>query len=76
MSLNNPLLDFSNHPLFDAIQPAHIAPALDQLLPAANEALEKVTAADFPAEWKAVATVLDVATEKLRHNMMDRESSR
>ncbi|MEN9617931.1 MAG: hypothetical protein RL406_168 [Pseudomonadota bacterium] len=65
MSLNNPLLDFSNHPLFDAIQPAHIAPALDQLLPAADAALEKVTAADFPAEWKAIAAVLDVATEKL-----------
>ena len=61
MSLNNPLLDFSNHPLFDAIQPAHIAPALDQLLPAADAALEQVTAADFPAEWKAIAAVLDVA---------------
>ena len=61
----NPLLDFSNHPLFDVIKPAHIGPALDQLLPAADEALEKVTATDFPAEWKAIAAVLDVATEKL-----------
>jgi len=65
MSLNNPLLDFSNHPLFDAIKPEHIAPALDQLLPAADAALEQVTAAEFPAEWKAIAAVLDVATEKL-----------
>ena len=65
MSLNNPLLDFSNHPLFDVIQPSHIAPALDQLLPAADAALEQVTAADFPAEWKTIASVLDVATEKL-----------
>ena len=65
MSVNNPLLDFSNHPLFDAIQPAHIAPALDELLPAADAALEQVTAADFPAEWKTIASVLDVATEKL-----------
>ena len=63
MSLNNPLLDFSNHPLFDEIKPEHIAPALDQLLPAADAALETVTAADFPAEWKAIAAVLDVATE-------------
>ena len=61
----NPLLDFSDHPLFDAIQPAHIGPVLDQLLPAADAALEKVTAADFPAEWSAIASVLDVATEKL-----------
>lgn len=44
----NPLLDFTDHPLFDAIRPEHIAPALDQLLPAADAALEKVTAADFP----------------------------
>jgi oligopeptidase A len=62
---NNPLLDFSDQPLFDAIQPAHIAPALDQLLPAADAALEQVTASDFPAEWHAMAAVLDVATEKL-----------
>ena len=61
----NPLLDFSNLPLFDAIQPAHIAPALDELLPAADAALAQVTAADFPAEWKAIASVLDVATERL-----------
>ena len=61
----NPLLDFSDLPLFDAIQPAHIAPALDELLPAADAALAQVTDADFPAEWKAIASVLDVATERL-----------
>ena len=61
----NPLLDFTDHPLFDAIRPEHIAPALDPLLADANLALEKVTAADFPADWQAIASVLDVATEKL-----------
>ncbi len=64
-ALNNPLLDFSDHPLFDVVRPEHIAPALDQLLPAADKALESVTAADFPANWKAIASVLDVATEQL-----------
>jgi oligopeptidase A len=64
-ALTNPLLDFSDHPLFDVIRPAHIAPALDQLLPAAEAALEQVTATDFPAAWRAIAGVLDVATEKL-----------
>ncbi|WP_408593453.1 M3 family metallopeptidase [Limnohabitans sp.] len=63
--MNNPLLDFIDLPLFDAIRPEHIAPALDQLLPAADAALESVTAADFPADWKAIASVLDVATEQL-----------
>ncbi|MEY4364151.1 MAG: putative oligopeptidase, partial [Pseudomonadota bacterium] len=65
MSQPNPLLDFSDLPRFDAITPAHIAPALDVLLPAAQEALNQVTAEDFPAEWSRLAAVLDVATERL-----------
>ena len=61
----NPLLDFSDLPLFDAIAPQHIATALDPLLAQANAALEQVTDADFPADWKKIAAVLDVSTEKL-----------
>ena len=65
MSNTNPLLDFSDLPLFDAIEPTHVASALDVLLKAADAALEQVTAADFPPRWTAIASVLDVATEKL-----------
>jgi len=61
----NPLLDFSDLPHFDAIQPSHIEPALDVLLADANRALETVTAPDYPAQWTAMARVLDVATERL-----------
>ncbi len=61
----NPLLDFSDLPLFDAIRPEHVAPAIESLLGEANQALETVTAADFPAQWSAIAGVLDVATERL-----------
>ncbi|XAH21314.1 M3 family metallopeptidase [Xylophilus sp. GW821-FHT01B05] len=61
----NPLLDFHDLPLFDRITPADVAPALDQLLADAEQALEAVTAPDFPAEWAAIARVLDVATERL-----------
>jgi len=61
----NPLLDFSDLPLFDRIRPEHVAPAMDALLQESNAALERVTAADFPAEWSAIARELDVATEKL-----------
>jgi oligopeptidase A len=61
----NPLLSSETLPLFDQIQPEHVAPAMDKLLAQANEALETVTAADFPAEWTAIARELDVATEKL-----------
>ncbi|MFZ2298377.1 MAG: M3 family metallopeptidase, partial [Aquabacterium sp.] len=60
-----PLLDFSDLPRFDAITPAQVAPALDVLLTDANQALEQVTADNFPAEWAAIAGTLDVATERL-----------
>jgi len=63
--MTNPLLDFSDLPLFDQIQPEHVSPAIDELLLEADAALEKVTASDFPANWTAIAGTLDVATEKL-----------
>jgi len=61
----NPLLDFSDLPRFDQIRPEHVAPAMDALLQESNAALERVTAADFPADWTAIARTLDVSTEKL-----------
>ena len=64
-TINNPLLDFSGLPLFDRIRPEHVAPAVDALLERANHALQTATAPGFPAEWGAIARVLDVATEHL-----------
>jgi len=63
--LANPLLDFSDLPLFDRIQPEHVGPAVDELMAKADTALETVTAPDFPATWTGIARVLDVATENL-----------
>jgi len=63
--MSNPLLDFSGLPLFDRIAPQDVAPAIDVLLDRASQALETVTAPDFPADWNAIAKVLDVATEHL-----------
>ena len=63
--MTNPLLDFSDLPRFDQIRPEHVAPAMDDMLARAESALEAVTAPDFPAQWTAIATVLDVATERL-----------
>ena len=65
MNVSNPLLDFSDLPLFDRIQPGDVSPAVDVLLLEANTALEAVTSAAFPASWSAIAGTLDVATEKL-----------
>ena len=65
MTTQNPLLDFSDVPLFDQIQPGHVSPAVDALLVDAQAALEKVTTSDFPVSWNGISAVLDVATEKL-----------
>jgi len=62
--MSNPLLDKTDLPLFDRIQPEHVQPAISQLMEQASQALETVTAADFPARWESIAGVLDVATEK------------
>ena len=41
-----------------------MAPAVDTLLAEAEKALETVTAPAFPADWSAIAKVLDVASER------------
>ncbi|MDB5897708.1 MAG: prlC [Ramlibacter sp.] len=63
--MSNPLLDFSDLPLWDQVKPEHVAPAMDELLAQASQALATVTHEGFPAEWEAIARVLDVATERL-----------
>ena len=63
--MTNPLLDFSDLPLFDQIQPEHVGPAMDSLLAQANAALETVTQPDFPAQWTAISKALDVSAEQL-----------
>ena len=63
--MSNPLLDFSDLPLFDRITPGNVAPAIDTLLQDANQALAAVTQPAFPTEWSAISSALDVATERL-----------
>jgi oligopeptidase A len=64
-AMSNPLLDFKDLPLFDQVRPEHVAPAVDELLAQADQALARVTEAGFPADWNEMARVLDVATERL-----------
>jgi oligopeptidase A len=61
----NPLLQQGGLPLFDQIKSVHVKPAIEELLAVASQALETVTAPSFPAEWHAIAKVLDIATERL-----------
>jgi len=59
----NPLLDFSGLPRFAAIQPAHIAPAVDALLAAARAVKERTVAA--PATWDGFVAPMEDANERL-----------
>ncbi|MCA0175285.1 MAG: M3 family metallopeptidase [Proteobacteria bacterium] len=63
--MNNPLLNPADLAAFDAIQPAHVAPALDALLAEAEAALATCVSDATPADYDAMARVLDVATERL-----------
>ena len=65
MTSQNPLLDFSDLPLFDRIEPGHVGPAVDVLLAQTETALAQVTTPGFPARWADIAGVLDIATENL-----------
>ena len=60
----NPLLDFSGLPRFDAIRPEHVAPAIDQLL-AEAEAAVKAAETVSPVAWERFVVPLDDATERL-----------
>ena len=61
----NPLLDRAGLPRFDAIRPEHIAPALEELLAAANAALDLAVSDAVPADYDALSAVLDVGIERL-----------
>ncbi len=54
----NPLLDFSDLPRFDLIQPEHVKPAITQLLADGRALIERLTADSTPATWADFAGAL------------------
>ncbi|WP_233234771.1 M3 family metallopeptidase [Bordetella sp. LUAb4] len=50
---------------YAAIQPAHVVPAVDELLEVARAAVEKAADPALPATWEAVVEPLDSASERL-----------
>ena len=64
--MTNPLLSADDLPAFDQIQPEHVAPAIEVLLQASDEALERAVGPDVPAQYDAVSAVLDTSAERLR----------
>ncbi len=63
--MTNPLLEMCDLPAFAHIAPADVGPAIDVLLRDAEAALERVTSDAFPADYDALSSILDVATERL-----------
>jgi oligopeptidase A len=61
----NPLLQTSGLPHFDAIRPEHITPAMEALIASTAAALDRATSDAVPADYEALSSVLDVATERL-----------
>ncbi len=60
---NNPLLDFSDLPRFDLIQPEHVKPAIESLLADGRALIEGLTAETTPATWADFAGALSAGLE-------------
>lgn len=58
MTTANPLLDLSDLPRFDLVQPEHVKPAIESLLTDGRALIERLTAASTPATWQDFAGAL------------------
>lgn len=65
MTHENPLLDFSGLPRFDAILPEHVAPAITELLLENRQLIERLTRETTPSTWSAFVQPLADAMERL-----------
>jgi len=63
MTTNNPLLDFSDLPRFDTVQPEHVKPAIESLLTQGRELIAHLTADSTPATWADFAGALSDGLE-------------
>jgi oligopeptidase A len=59
----NPLLDLSDLPRFDLIQPEHVKPAIESLLADGRALIERLTADSTPATWADFAGALSLGLE-------------
>ena len=63
MTTANPLLDFTDLPRFDLIQPEHVKPAIESLLAEGRTLIERLTADSTPATWQDFAGALSDGLE-------------
>lgn len=61
----NPLLDFTDLPRFDLIEPAHVKPAITQLLTEGRALVERLIADPTPVTWENFAGALSDGLEGL-----------
>src|SRR5471032_1095697 len=65
MTTDNPLLDFSGPPRFDAITAEHVTPAIDALLAQARATVAKLTSPETPVSWDSFVAPQDEISETL-----------
>lgn len=63
--MSNPLLNFEGLPLFDAIRPEHVTPAIGTLLDRCKSVVAKLEAPMAEITWDNFVTPLDDCTEQL-----------
>lgn len=65
MTTDNPLLDFSGLPRFDAITAEHVAPAIDTLLAKARATVAQLAAPETAVSWDSFVAPQDEISETL-----------
>ncbi|MCX8145739.1 MAG: M3 family metallopeptidase [Azovibrio sp.] len=65
MTAHNPLLITAGLPPFDRIEPAHVEPAIRQLLAENRDLIARLTHPDTPATWDDFAAPLAAGMERL-----------
>ncbi len=65
MNPTNPLLDFSGLPRFDAVEPAHVTPAIHQLIDEYRTLLQRLEQVDTPSTWDDFVQPMTDAGERL-----------
>jgi len=63
--MDNPLLDFAGLPRFSSVRPEHVIPAMDELIRAGRETVERLAAAKAPPTWESFVEPLDDANERI-----------
>ena len=63
--MDNPLLDFAGLPRFSSVRPEHVAPAMDELIRAGRDTIERLAAAKTPPTWEGFVEPLDDSNERI-----------